>query len=90
MVVVSSPAPSQAQSFETADWAAHLSSDYRVLPNIIYLTANNWDAKLDVYTPSEATGALPTLIYIQVVGSEEARRATCCVSYRTCRWDGRS
>jgi len=26
--------------------------------------ANNWDAKLDVYTPSEAAGPLPTLLYI--------------------------
>jgi acetyl esterase/lipase len=58
------PASSRAQSSGVADWAAHLSGDYRVVPNITYLTANNWDAKLDVYTPSEAAGPLPTLIYI--------------------------
>ena len=64
MVVACSASPSLAQSSETAEWAAQISGDYRVVPNITYLTANNWDAKLDVYTPSETAGPLPTLIYI--------------------------
>lgn len=64
IVLWSIPASLLAQSSETGDWAASVSGDYRVLPNITYLTANNWDAKLDVYTPREAAGPLPTLIYI--------------------------
>ena len=64
IIILNSPAPSQAQSSETANWAAFLSGEYRAVPNITYLTANNWDAKLDVYTPREAAGPLPTLIYI--------------------------
>ena len=62
--LLSSPTPSPAQSSDTADWAAYVSGDYRVVPNITYVTANHWDAKLDVYTPSEAAGPVPTLIYI--------------------------
>jgi acetyl esterase/lipase len=41
----------------------HIFGSYRVVPNITYLTANNWDAKLDVYQSREATGATPTLVY---------------------------
>ena len=71
----SSPAPLQAQNSETAEWAAYLSGDYRAVPNITYLTANNWDGKLDVYTPRETAGPMPTLIYIHgggwVRGSKE-------------------
>ena len=36
---------------------------YRVAPNITYVTANNFDAKLDVYSRTDAT-PLPTLIWI--------------------------
>ena len=37
---------------------------YRIVPNITYLTANNWEAKLDVYVPREVSRPNPTLIYI--------------------------
>ena len=37
---------------------------YRIIPNITYLTANNFDAKLDVYSRSDVTTAQPTLIWI--------------------------
>jgi acetyl esterase/lipase len=37
---------------------------YRVVPNITYLTANNFDAKLDVYSRTDATTPQPTLIWI--------------------------
>ena len=75
VILFSSPTPLQAQSSETAEWAAYLSGEYRAVPNIIYLTANNWDAKLDLYTPRETAGPMPTLIYIHgggwVRGSKE-------------------
>ena len=64
VILLSSPAPSRAQLSDTAEWAASLSGEYRVVPNVTYLRANNWDAKLDVYVPSEAAGPLPTLLYI--------------------------
>lgn len=61
--VLSAPL-THAQLSETASWAATLAIDYRVTPNITYLTANNWEAKLDVYQPRNATAPTPALIYI--------------------------
>lgn len=72
------PSPSGAQLSDTAEWAAYLSAQYRVVPNITYLTANRWDAKLDVYVPRDRPAdaePLPTLLYIHgggwVQGSKE-------------------
>ena len=53
-----------AQLSDSAAWAANLAGQYRVVPNITYLTANNWEAKLDVYARRDAGGPTPTLIYI--------------------------
>jgi acetyl esterase/lipase len=52
-----------AQSAGTLARAIHIFGSYRVVPNLTYLTANNWDAKLDVYQSREATTPNPTLIY---------------------------
>lgn len=62
VALLSSPAWGQLP--ETAAFAANLANQYRVVPNITYLTANNWDAKLDVYAPRNAAGPVPTLLYI--------------------------
>jgi acetyl esterase/lipase len=53
-----------AQLSESAAFAAQAQNQYRVVPNITYLTANNWEAKLDVYVPREVARPNPTLIYI--------------------------
>ncbi len=37
---------------------------YRIVPNITYLTANNFEAKLDVYSRTDVTTPRPTLIWI--------------------------
>ena len=39
------------------DVGCRVGNDYRVAPDITYLTASNWEAKLDVYTPSERRSA---------------------------------
>src|SRR5438128_11946233 len=58
-------------------WAARLENDYRILPNITYLTANNWDARLDLYVTRTPDKPLPTLIFIHgggwTGGTREAR-----------------
>jgi acetyl esterase/lipase len=75
LLITTIPFAARAQSTlsETAAWTATLR--YRVAPNITYLTANNYEAKLDVYQPQNQTSPTPTLIYIHgggwVGGSKE-------------------
>jgi acetyl esterase/lipase len=72
---LAAPESANSQSVESAARAGDLSNRYRTVPNITYLTANNYDAKLDVYVPREAGAPNPTLIYIHgggwVGGSKE-------------------
>src|SRR2546430_16639044 len=51
--------PALGQGYSTSITAA-----YRVTPNITYLTANNYEAKLDVYMRADATTPQPTMIWI--------------------------
>ena len=53
-----------AQLSESAAWAAGATGEYRVISNVTYLTANNYEAKLDVYLPSGLTAPNPVVIYI--------------------------
>jgi acetyl esterase/lipase len=57
-------APVLAQLPPTAEWATHAANQYQAFPNITYLTANNYEAKLDVYKLRETTTPQPTLIWI--------------------------
>ena len=54
--------------FTAAAWGQGFSSSipfpYRVVPNVTYLTANNYEAKLDVYARTDVTTPQPTLIWI--------------------------
>jgi len=59
--IVSSPA--RAQDSPLA-WAARLETEYRMVPNITYLTSSNYEAKLDLYVTRTADKPLPTLIWI--------------------------
>ncbi len=54
------PIAAAAQS----DWSVHLQNEFAVTPNITYVTANNYEAKLDVWARRGATTPQPTLIYI--------------------------
>ena len=56
-------APAFAQLSPTATWAAHAVNQYQVTPNITYIVANNYEAKLDIYHRRD-TSPQPTLIYI--------------------------
>lgn len=44
------------------DASALLSTQYRVEPNVVYLTAGNWNGKLDLYLPRHASGPSPVLV----------------------------
>jgi acetyl esterase/lipase len=45
-------------------YSASVTAPYRVVPNITYLTANNFEAKLDVYARTDVQMPQPTLIWI--------------------------
>jgi acetyl esterase/lipase len=64
-----------AQS-DAATFAAELFR-YQVHTNIVYHTANNYENKLDVYTPADAKGPVPVVIVIHgggwVEGTKEER-----------------
>ena len=47
-----------------ATWAAQFANNYAITPNVTYLVANNYEAKLDVYARRNTTGPQPTLIHI--------------------------
>src|SRR5262245_59433765 len=68
--------PALAQLSPSANWAVHALNEYQVIPNITYLTASNWEAKLDIYKRRDATSPQPTLIFFHgggwVGGSKEA------------------
>jgi len=54
----------RAQLSPSGLWAAHAANEYQVLPNITYLTANNYEAKLDIYKRRDVTAPQPTLVWI--------------------------
>ncbi len=54
-------APATAQTSTT--WSAVAANQFRVVPGITYLTASNWEAKLDVYTPT-TPGPHPVVVHI--------------------------
>jgi acetyl esterase/lipase len=69
-----------AQSGDGLTKALHIYDNYRVVANITYLTANNWDAKLDVYQARDAKAPNPTLVFFHgggwTGGSKEAAALT--------------
>lgn len=63
-LLVTSTGAALAQLPDKAAVTVELLNGYRVTPNITYLTASNWDAKLDVYTPANPAGPVPTVVFI--------------------------
>jgi acetyl esterase/lipase len=67
--------PGFAQLSPSATWAAHAANEYRVIPNVTYLTAGSFEAKMDVYQRQGATSPQPTVIYMHggfwVAGAKE-------------------
>lgn len=63
-------------SSSTAEWAAHASNRYQVLPNVTYQTADGYESKLDVYRRRDVQGPQPTLVFYHgggwILGTKEA------------------
>src|ERR1044071_1088984 len=66
--------PAFGQS-SSADWAARVANNYQISANVTYLTANNYESKLDVYSRRGATTPQPTVVYFHggfwAAGSKE-------------------
>ena len=75
LVIILLPHLVWGQRTESSDWAVDIANSYRIVPNITYLTANNYEAKLDLYLPRNLTEPNATLVYIHgggwVQGSKE-------------------
>jgi acetyl esterase/lipase len=68
--------PGFAQLPPSAEWAAHAANQYQVFPNVTYLTASNYEAKMDIYARRGATTPQRTVIYFHggfwAAGSKDA------------------
>ena len=49
---------------EAAPWAGDVGNDYWIQPDVTYSVENNYQNKLDVIYPHNATAPVPTVIYI--------------------------
>jgi hypothetical protein len=44
-----------ASAQSSTEWAVHAANRYQVFPNLTYLTASNFEAKLDIYKRRDTT-----------------------------------
>jgi acetyl esterase/lipase len=76
LVAIAAVAPASAQLSPSAEWAAHAANQYQVAANVTYLTASNYESKLDIYLRRGATTPQPTVVYFHggfwAAGSKEA------------------
>jgi acetyl esterase/lipase len=76
VAAVLSARPGHAQLSPSADWAAHAANQFRVTPNVTYLTASNYESKLDIYSRRDVTTPQPTVVYFHggfwAAGTKEA------------------
>jgi acetyl esterase/lipase len=65
-----------AEMIDAADWATHAQNQYAILPNVTYLTATGYEAKLDVYRRRDVTTPQPTLVFYHgggwIAGTKES------------------
>jgi acetyl esterase/lipase len=68
--------PAFAQLSPSAEWAAHALNRYQVTANQTYLTASNYESKLDIYSRRGATTPQPTVVFFHggfwAAGTKEA------------------
>jgi acetyl esterase/lipase len=62
-VCSAAPGLAHAQPADEAVWATHLATEYRVVPDVTYLTTNNWEGQVDLYLPRNADRPTPTVLY---------------------------
>jgi acetyl esterase/lipase len=59
----------------SATWAAHAWNEYQIFPNVTYVTASNYEVKLDIYQRRGVTTPQPTVMFMHggfwAAGSKE-------------------
>ena len=53
-----------AQLRDTSAFLAHVSNQYRVIPNVTYHVASDHENKLDLYLPRNVSGPTPVLMFV--------------------------
>ena len=79
-LLIASSAAVAAQDSPFA-WAARLENDYRIVPNITYLTASGIDQKLDLYVTRTPNVPRPTLIFIHGGGWVQGNKETRAIAF---------
>jgi len=64
LIVAAVIQPGFAQLSPSATWATHAANQYQVIPNVTYLTASNYESKLDIYQRRGMTSPQPTIVYM--------------------------
>lgn len=81
--------PAFGQLSESAISALDIGRRYTVVPNVTYLTANNWDAKLDVYMPRGESEPTPALVFFHGggwTGGSKERSSLSILPYLEMGW----
>jgi acetyl esterase/lipase len=90
ILLLLSTVPSLAQLSPTATWATHAANEYQIIPNVTYLTANNYEAKLDIYKRRDTNAPQPTLIWIHgggLTGGSKEASVMSLVPWMEMGWD---
>ena len=61
--MVAASAKASIAQVSSAEWAAHAANQYQIFPNITYLTASNYEAKMDIYARRGVTTPQRTIVY---------------------------
>jgi acetyl esterase/lipase len=62
-VSVLASGPAAAQAPDLTSWSVLLSTRYAVSPNVVYVEADGWEGRADVYRPTRAGGPVPTVVF---------------------------
>jgi acetyl esterase/lipase len=75
LVAIAVHAQSAPVDSSAEDWAAHALNRYQVAANVTYLSATNYESKMDIYSRRGATTPQPTVVYFHggfwAAGSKE-------------------
>jgi hypothetical protein len=78
-MAITVPLSLRAQTADALRDFVHVGDNYQFISNIVYRTASNWDAKLDVYEPRGLKAPNPPM---------EPRKPPLFRCFRICRWAG--